>query len=148
MSATIQINGAIEFKFSVTDWELARQIDALLTKNARSIAKSVAPPKSGNGRVTRKDSGSPETKDQILKLLKEKYGTKTFSMAEATPLIESKLGVKATTIRRALKMGKDAGMLQGTRKGVYSFLLESALTPLPAIGSAKSSVVTPLPAST
>lgn len=148
MSTTISINGQIEFRFSVTDWELAREIDALLKKNARSIAKPAAVSKreNGKGRASRNE-GSPETKEQVLQLLKQRYSSKQFTTSEANELIKTALGVSGNTVRRSFKLGIEKETLQSDGKGRWHFL-ESGTTPAHPGNDPAKNAVTPLPKST
>jgi hypothetical protein len=47
--STIQLSGWINFKFSVTDFELAKKIDTLLRQNSRSVLQT-SPQSEGNGK--------------------------------------------------------------------------------------------------
>lgn len=150
MSTTtaISINGAIEFRFSVTDWELARQIDQLLTKNVHSIVRSasVSTRVNGNGHA-KKRKPSRDSGERILQLLKEKFGSASFKRDQAISLIEDKLGLGSSTTARALQFGKEQKRIASENKGIFHFL-ESGTTQPPATGSGKPKEPIPLHAST
>jgi hypothetical protein len=145
-ASLIQIKGAIEFHFSVTDFELARKIDQLLRHNSHNIVPNATAKQDGNGHANR-PTRSGNTKERILQALKEKYGTASFPLAEAAWFIESMLKHGSATTYRALKMGRAQARLTTDKKGIYHFL-ESAMTQPQAIKSEKPKDTMPLPKST
>src|SRR3989442_11550388 len=69
-TASIQVNGAIEFHFSITDWELAKKIDQLLKENVDTIVEASSTRRIRASSRIHNDDGhakqGPETKDRIL----------------------------------------------------------------------------------
>ena len=122
-TTTIQINGSIEFRFSVSNWELAKQIEQLLTKNAHSIVRptAVSTKVNGNGHA-QTVKRSPENKEHILQILKEKYGSSPFRLTQAIAFIQEKLGRGSSTTARALQFGKQEKRIV-SEHGVYHFLV-------------------------
>jgi hypothetical protein len=119
--STIQVNGAIEFRFSVTDFDLAMKIQQLLKQHPRAIAKPADARQGDNGHAKR-PVRSTDTKERILSRLAEKYASSSFPIADAAPFIESTLKHGSATTFRALRMGIAQGKLTTDKKGVYHFL--------------------------
>jgi hypothetical protein len=118
-----QIEGAVLYR--IIDLNLVLEIEALLKKHNNANVQPDRPKlhENGNGRAK-----NPETKEKVLQLLKEKYSSNPFTVADAKPMVKSALGVGEMTIRRSLRAGVEKGILEANSKGVYHFL-ELALTP-------------------
>jgi hypothetical protein len=129
----VQIEGAIIFR--VTDLQLAIEIDQLVKKHgnipAPSIGKRKAKIHNGNGRAK-----SPDTKDRILAILKERYSASWFTIAGSEQLVKEAIGSGLSTLRRAVNYGIEKGILGTDGSGKYHFL-ESASIQRPAPGSGK-----------
>lgn len=119
--STIQVNGAIEFRFSVTDYELAIKIQQLLKQHSHAVVKPADVKQGGNGNSHGRTNESVQVKhDKILKMLQDKYGTRAFRSGEALADVKQ-LGYPYDTMKRALKAGIAAGKLASEKKGIYHF---------------------------
>ncbi len=136
MSKIVQVKGSITFQ--VTDWDLEVEIDRLIReRSGHPAGKPIHTIANGNGRGTEKDGGT-ENRDKSFKILTRKFSTNQFCTSEALAIAKAGgVNVSRSAFGNYLQYWKEQGKLVKDKKEVRHFL-ESALTPLPAIGSGES----------